>query len=180
MEPEFFLAVFSAAIGLGATTSTSELLNYLKKRIQKKKGDPERDKVSEFNEATKKIESARKNIDEFLSSLGDMTTYVEKVRGELSEVSDEVKKASNQKENLEKRIKSLDEIKKHDEDTVRDLFGIPSKSQQRWTRWRGFAEGVAASLIASVIFTFGPNWYEESAKYFSNKPASTETPGEKQ
>lgn len=170
MEPEILLAIASAFAAASGTAGISSLLESVLKRIRGEVEEDNESKIAEeFKLQVEKIENARENIASALGALDTMAKSIVSRQQELGEIQNEVNEALKQKGELEKSVEELRNIKKRDVQVAQEVFGVPTEKERRQSRFRGFIEGVVASIVATVIYVNTPVIFTMASEWYSSE-----------
>ena len=100
-----------------------------------------------------KIEEAKQNLAEALAAIEDLQTEAQKNSRALDQLTAKLDKAEQRKTVIQKDIDTLRELSKLDAESVRKGLGIPTRLQVWFERVLSFLIGVAASIVASWVWT---------------------------
>lgn len=100
-----------------------------------------------------KIEEAKQNLAEALTAIEDLQAEAQTNSRALSQLTDKLDKAEERKTLIQRDIDTLRELSKLDAESMRTGLGIPNRLQVWFERILSFLIGVAASVVASWIWT---------------------------
>lgn len=99
-----------------------------------------------------RIDQAKKTLLESLKTIEDLKIATEESKKEANKALLQLANLEDKKGNLQNEVAGLKKLINSDVDAFRQLAGIPTQKDIRRERLWGFAYGIGASLIASMIF----------------------------
>jgi hypothetical protein len=111
----------------------------------------ETEKLS-VDDRIKKIEIARKNLEESLIALDDLQKEAESNKREIDRTSEIIENLSRDKEKLSTDISEIQKLTSVNIATFQKIAGVPSQESLKRERIIAFFSGVVASIIASILF----------------------------
>jgi ABC-type transporter Mla subunit MlaD len=108
--------------------------------------------TSSIDERLAQIDDARANLMAALAAVDELKGTAERNKEELRQALERVEQLRADRSAAEKELQDMNTIAKTDIKVFKKLAGIPSRSQIGWERLIGFIIGVAASLIAALIW----------------------------
>ena len=114
---------------------------------------PDLQEVGSVDERIKYIDQARENLFAALAAVDELKDSAEQNKKELQIALDQISKARSDKTEAENELQNVRKIAQVDVNTFKTLAGIPSRKQIAWERLIGFVLGVAASLIATLLWS---------------------------
>jgi hypothetical protein len=99
-----------------------------------------------------KIESAKRNLEDALSAMNELTIAAEQNKLELASAMRSLEIIKHDKSHAERQLESIKTIAETDIQAFRKIAGVPDKLQVAKERFIGFVLGVLASLLASVFW----------------------------
>jgi hypothetical protein len=115
---------------------------------------PGRDKSPGIDERIAQIDIARESLKAGLAAVDDLKVTAQRNREDLKSALERLEQIHQDKTAAEKEVKNVKYIAQADIEVFKRLAGVPSRADIARERFIGFVVGVAASLVASLMF-----WY---------------------
>jgi hypothetical protein len=107
-------------------------------------------KPAPIDERLAKLEVARAALSDSLSAIEDLQSEAEIRKKEHAEISSKLQSTLANKDDAERKLQSIKSLIIQDVEAFQALAGVPDVRRERLI---GFGSGVAASIIASIIYT---------------------------
>jgi hypothetical protein len=101
-----------------------------------------------IDERIAKIDEARRNLQEALGALEELTTEAERNKAELDQAVRRLGEARAEHASEARQLAEVKRIAQSDVEAFRRMAGLTSPAKERWI---GFFGGIAASLVAALI-----------------------------
>ena len=105
-----------------------------------------------IDERIKKIDTAKDNLQDAIRAVDELRNQANANKQELEDALRRIEIVEAQKYELSSQLTVLKQLAEADTDAFRRIVGIPTKADVWRERLLGFASGVLASILASVIF----------------------------
>jgi hypothetical protein len=101
-----------------------------------------------------RIETARQGLAEALEAMDELKQQAEENKEDLARLKASIEKASHEKLALDAELEALKEISSIDTQSVRKIIGVQSTADKWVERLIGFAFGIGASVVATIVWEF--------------------------
>lgn len=105
-----------------------------------------------IDERIKKIDAARENLQDAIYAVESLREEANSNRLDLEDALRRIADAEREKHEVGKQLEALKQVAEADTAAFRRVVGLPTKADVWRERLLGFASGIVASIIASVIF----------------------------
>ena len=141
------------------------LAGFIREVVSAALGIDETAPVRPIDQRLAKLDAAKSALQESLEAIQELQLEASNARIEHAAASSRLETILETKGDEERKLNELRAFYARDMSTLRELTGAPNQGLERVL---AFFLGVGASLIASVLWAFGPVWWRWVGTFFGS------------